>query len=64
MPNYLELIYDQKKRFNMNYDNQLVHYLITKFSLKPGKFLDIGYGTQTMMKLFKEKGNLTIYKKL
>ena len=64
MPNYLDLIYDQKKRFNTNYDNQLVDYLIKKFSLKPGKFLDIGYGMQTMMKLFKEKGNLTIYKKL
>ena len=52
------------KILGLNNDEGTISLMIKKFSLKPGKFLDIGYGMQTMMKLFKEKGNLTIYKKL
>jgi len=56
MVNYLDVTYNKKLRFKTNYDTSFVEHLIKQFNLKPGKFLDIGCGTQNIMKLFKEKG--------
>jgi|TARA_Y100000294_G_scaffold176952_1_gene200833 hypothetical protein len=42
MKNYLEIIYDKKRRTTSDYDEKFVDHLIQILQLKSGKFLDIG----------------------
>ena len=55
MKNYLEIIYDKKRRTTSDYDEKFVDHLIQILQLKSGKFLDIGCGTKNTMRLFKKR---------
>jgi len=61
MKDYLDVLYDKKRKPKSSYPEKLVNYLLSLGNILPGqKLLDVGIGDGTHAKLFKQKG-LDVY---
>jgi len=57
MKDYLDVLYDKKRKPKSSYPEKLVNYLLSLGNILPGqKLLDVGIGDGTHAKLFKQKG--------
>lgn len=57
MPDYLQVVYDEKKRPYTDYPTKLCKYLFQAFEMRQGmKFLEVGCGRGEFIKKFQELG--------